>query len=79
MEVLELEGLPAEVIEKIRQLTDILKRDKGGALKMIDELIDEIKWDIAFSNSQDALSMLADETLREIEAGNSEPMDLNKL
>jgi hypothetical protein len=79
LEVLELEGLPMEAIERIRQLADILKYDKGDALKMIDELIDDIKWDLAFRNSQDAMDKLTEETLREIEAGNVEPMDLNKL
>ncbi|QWR76615.1 hypothetical protein [Candidatus Magnetomonas plexicatena] len=53
MEVIELEGLPIEAIVRIKQLTNILKKDKGVALRMIDELIDEINWDIAFSNSQD--------------------------
>lgn len=79
MEVLELEGLPVEAIERMRQLADILKNDKGGALKMIDELIDEIQWDVAFSNSQDAIEKLAQEALREIEAGDVELMDLDKL
>ncbi|MBF0457835.1 MAG: hypothetical protein HQK99_08075 [Nitrospirae bacterium] len=79
MEVLELEGLPVEAIERMRQLADILKNDKGGALKMIDELIDEIQWDVAFSNSQDAIEKLAEEALREIEAGDVELMDLDKL
>ncbi|MBF0321010.1 MAG: hypothetical protein HQL01_14520 [Nitrospirae bacterium] len=79
MEVIELEGLSIEIIDRIRQLADILKNDKGGALKIIDELIDEIKWDMAFSNSQDTLSMLAEEALAEVEAGNAEPMDLDKM
>ncbi|MBF0459609.1 MAG: hypothetical protein HQK99_17110 [Nitrospirae bacterium] len=79
MEVFELDGLPIEAVQRIRQLADILKNDKGGALKMIDELIDEIKWDLAFNNSQNAIDKLAEEALVEIEAGYAEPMDLNKL
>ncbi|MEO5360465.1 MAG: hypothetical protein H7843_08445 [Nitrospirota bacterium] len=79
MAIIELEGLSMEAIERIRQLADILKNDEGYALKMIDELIDEINWDVAFSSSQDVLDKLTEETLREIETGNTEPMDLDKL
>ncbi|WP_420265432.1 hypothetical protein [Candidatus Magnetominusculus dajiuhuensis] len=48
-------------------------------MRMIEELIDEIRWDIAFSNSRDAIEKMAAEALREVEAGYVELMDLDKL
>ena len=39
------------------------------------ELESEHRWSQAFASSQDALSQLADEALREFEAGETLPMD----
>ena len=39
------------------------------------ELESERRWTAAFASSQDELSRLADEALREFEAGETQPMD----
>jgi hypothetical protein len=43
----------------------------------LDELKDEQKWDDAFATSQDQLAGLADEALREFEAGKTTPLDFS--
>ena len=39
----------------------------------------ERRWDDAFAESQDVLEKMADETLAEFEAGNTSPLDLDRL
>lgn len=42
------------------------------------ELESERKWSRAFASSQDQLGELAEEALRELEAGDSQPLDLDR-
>ncbi|MBF0565740.1 MAG: hypothetical protein HQK89_10890 [Nitrospirae bacterium] len=79
METIDVSGLSKDAIERVKQLTDFLKHDNVTALKMIDELIDDIKWDIAFSNSQDFLDKMAEEALQEYEEGRTEPLGIDEL
>ena len=43
------------------------------------ELQDELRWDIAFNNTQDQLVAAARRAKQEIAEGKSEPMDLDRL
>jgi hypothetical protein len=46
---------------------------------ILEELEDEIHWDKAFTNSQDALALLASEAMKEHKAGKTEELDPDKL
>jgi len=46
---------------------------------LLAELEDEAQWAEAFARSQDALAKLADETLAEFVAGDTEILDLDDL
>lgn len=43
------------------------------------ELQDELRWDIAFNNTQDQLVAAARRAKQEIAEGKAEPMDLDRL
>ncbi len=43
------------------------------------ELQDELRWDIAFNNTQDQLVVAARRAKQEIAEGKAEPMDLDRL
>ena len=45
---------------------------------LLSELESERRWSAAFANSQDQLSLLADEALREFQAGQTLPLDLKR-
>jgi len=45
---------------------------------LLSELDSERRWTEAFAATQDKLSTLADEALREFEAGQTQPMDLKR-
>ncbi len=45
---------------------------------MLSELESEQRWSEAFAASQDQLAALADEALREFEAGETQPLDLER-
>ena len=45
---------------------------------LLAELDSERRWTEAFTATQDQLSALADEALREFEAGQTQPMDLER-
>ena len=45
----------------------------------LEELASEKRWDMAFANSQDLLSRLADEALAEHRAGKTKLLDPDKL
>jgi hypothetical protein len=49
------------------------------ATKILEELEDEEKWDIAFAQSQDRLAELASEAMAEYQAGETEALDPDKL
>jgi hypothetical protein len=71
-------------------MTQLLERAFAAAAKLPDteqdavaslllaELESEHRWAEAFAKSQDQLSALADEALRELEAGETQPMDLER-
>lgn len=46
---------------------------------ILEEIEDEIKWDQAFANSQDALAKLAAEALKEYHAGKTQELDPQTL
>ena len=43
--------------------------------ELLDDLTAEERWDEAFANSHDELSLLADEALAEYHAGRTRPLD----
>lgn len=49
------------------------------ANRLLAEIADEQQWDRLFAKSQDQLERLADEALREHEAGLTEPLDPDRL
>lgn len=71
-------------------MTQLLKRAFAEASKLPDpeqdafaslllaELDSERRWAQAFASTQDQLATLADEALREFEAGETRPMDLRR-
>jgi hypothetical protein len=71
-------------------MTQLLERAFAAASKLpeseqdafasllLAELESEQRWTEAFASSQDQLSSLADEALREFETGQTEPMDLDR-
>lgn len=46
---------------------------------MIEELVSERRWDQAFAESEDVLSKLAHEALREHKQGKTKPFDSDRL
>ena len=46
---------------------------------LLDELLTEKKWDSLFAQSEDFLSELADEALKEYHAGKTTVLDFDKL
>jgi len=46
---------------------------------LLDELLSERKWEKAFAESEDILSKLADEALKEHAQGKTKPLDINQL
>ena len=63
------------------QLADalFLVAQEQNALDFLLAALDELKWEVALANSQDKLARLADRALEAYEAGEVEPLDLNKL
>jgi hypothetical protein len=63
------------------QLADVLSllTQEDHALDLFLAALDEFKWDVALANSQDKLERLANRALQAYEAGEVEPLDLNKL
>ena len=71
-------------------MTQLLERAFATASKLPDpeqnafaslllaELDSELRWTEAFSNTQDQLAALADEALGEFEAGQTQPLDLER-
>jgi hypothetical protein len=70
-----------ELLERtITKLRD-LSGDRQDAIAMIilEELEDEIKWDVSFERSQDMLAKLAGEAMSEYRAGKTQDLFLGKL
>ena len=49
------------------------------AAAMLAELASELRWDGLFSRSQDLLAKMAEEARQEYRAGQTEPLDAEKL
>ena len=45
------------------------------AARILMELEDELRWDEAFAGSQDKLAQMADEAIKEFEAGKTLPLE----
>ena len=67
--------LMQQVIETVSALPT--EEQEYYATILLDELKDEQKWGDAFAASQDELAELADEALREFEAGKTTPLDFS--
>jgi len=64
-----------KLLEKAFEVATKLPPDQQDAVAAIvlDEISSEQRWDEAFAKSQDVLSALAQEALREYEAGKTTP------
>jgi hypothetical protein len=49
------------------------------ARQLLNELTTEKKWEQAFASSEDTLSQLAEEAVKEHEQGKTEPLDVDSL
>ena len=58
-----------------------LSRADQGALAnwILEEIAAELRWRDAFASSADRLAALAEEARRDFEAGETEPLDPNRL
>jgi hypothetical protein len=64
-----LEDLPDSVQERaIEHLREYL-----------DEVTDEIRWDESFEKSSGRLAQMAEEVKKDVESGNTTPMDFDRL
>lgn len=66
-----------KLLEKAFEVATKLPADQQDALAAIvlDEISSEQRWDEAFAQSQDVLSALAQEALREYAAGKTTPLN----
>lgn len=62
---------------KAKSLSD--KEQDVIATLILEEINEEIKWDISFAKSQNILELLASEAMAEDYAKKTEPLDPNKL
>ena len=53
------------------------ERDEIGALILL-EIQDEVRWSKTFAKSQEALSKMAADALRDMDAGETQPMNLKE-
>ena len=65
------------VTELKKALKEAEKLSKEKQRAMADLIIDEIKWDLSFQNSQSELSQLAEEALDEYKAKRTKPLKLS--
>lgn len=70
-------ALLEQAIAKLKNLPESQQDDI--AVIILEEIEDEIKWDQAFANSQDALAKLATEALKEYHAGKTQELDPQTL
>lgn len=70
-----------ELLERvIAQLKTLSSSEQNAIAAMIlEELEDEMRWDEAFSSSQDALAKLAAEAMAEHRAGDTQELDPETL
>ena len=70
--------LPPEGQELLADALFLVAQEQN-ALNSLLAALDELKWAAALANSQDKLERLADRALEAYEAGEVDPLDLNKL
>ncbi len=70
-----------QLLEKaIREISELSVSEQDIiATIILDELLDEKKWDTAFAKSQDKLSKLADKVRRDISEGRIRKMGFGEL
>ncbi len=70
-----------ELLEKAFEKASALSDSEQDlfAAWILEELEDELRWNLAFAKSQAVLARLAEEALAEFEAGHTEPLDLDTL
>jgi hypothetical protein len=66
-----------QAIAKLKTLP--LSQQDAIAAMILEELEDEMQWDKAFANSQDALAKFAAEAMAEYKAGKTQELDPDKL
>lgn len=66
-----------KAIAKVHKLPDV-QQDEIATI-ILDELADELQWDIAFANSQDKLASLADRVRSDIKAGRVRKLGFDEL
>lgn len=64
-------------VKKARSLNDV-EQDAIAAI-ILEELADEVRWEQAFSKSQDALARLAAEAMEEDQRGETKELDPDSL
>ena len=69
------------LLKKAFNLAQRLPDNEQDALAavIIDEMASDLRWQKAFDGSADALDRLADEALAEYRAGETLPLDLDKM
>nr|WP_019506763.1 hypothetical protein [Pleurocapsa sp. PCC 7319] len=75
--VITMTELLNQAVARIKNLPD--NEQDAIATIILEELEDEIKWEQAFSNSQDLLAELAAEAMTEYRAGKTQELDPEKL
>ena len=66
-----------QAVARIKNLPD--NEQDAIATIILEELEDEMKWEQAFSDSQDLLAELAVEAMTEYRAGKTQELDIEKL
>lgn len=70
----------ATVIKMIESLPENLQNQVAEHLReYIEDLQDELQWDVSFKETQQQLSAAAQRAQREIAEGKALPLDLNQL
>ena len=66
-----------KAFEEASKLTEL--EQNAIAKQLLNELAEEKKWGKSFSDSEDVLSRLADETVEEHRQGKTKPLDIDSL
>lgn len=70
-----------ELLEQAIARLKTLNPEQQDALatRILEEIEDEIRWDVSFANSPDTLAKLADEALEEYRAGKTRELEPETL
>ena len=66
-----------KAFEEASKLTEL--EQNALARQLLNELAEEKKWEKSFSDSEDVLSRLANETVEEHQQGKTKPLDIDSL